>query len=97
MLLLVAAFTAATLVLAAQSQTYDTNFYLLREGTALLLGDHLYREFFERGAPPPAYLSAVMQLVFGYPILLMWNPDRHMKRRRQPTRTFEPGGYPCFR
>ncbi|MBI3049031.1 MAG: hypothetical protein HYY76_12060 [Acidobacteria bacterium] len=68
-LLLVAALTATMLVLVAQSQIYDTNFYLLWEATALLLGDHPYRDFFEWGAPLPAYLSAGMQLVFGYRLI----------------------------
>ncbi len=68
-LVLVGVVTAIVLVLAAQSQIYDTNFYLLWEATALLLGDHPYRDFFEWGAPLGAYASAAMQLLFGYRLL----------------------------
>ena len=69
MLVLVGILTASVLVLAAQSQIYDTNFYLLWEAMALLLGDHPYRDFFEWGAPLGAYASAAMQLLFGYRLL----------------------------
>lgn len=68
-LLLVAALTAVVLVVAAQSQIYDTNFYLLGEATSLLAGDHPYRDFFEWGAPLAAYLSAGMQVVVGYRLI----------------------------
>lgn len=61
--------TAATLALAARSQIYDTNFYLLWEAVALLAGDHPYRDFFEWGAPLAAYLSAAMQLLVGYRLI----------------------------
>ena len=68
-LLLIGALTAIALVLAAESQMYDTNFYLLWEAAALLAGDHPYREFFEWGAPLAAYLSAGMQLLVGYRLI----------------------------
>ena len=69
LLLLVAAVTSVVLVLAARSQIYDTNFYLLGEATSILAGDHPYRDFFEWGAPLAAYLSAAMQVVVGYRLI----------------------------
>jgi hypothetical protein len=65
----IGAVTAATLVLVARSQIYDTNFYLLWEAAAILEGDHPYRDFFEWGAPLAAYLSAGMQLLVGYRLI----------------------------
>lgn len=55
---LVGTLTAATLLLTASRQIYDSNLYLLSEATALLAGDHPYRDFFEGGVPLAAYLSA---------------------------------------
>lgn len=68
-LLLAGASTALVLVLAARSQIYDTNFYVLAEATSILAGDHPYRDFFEWGAPLSAYLSAGMQLLVGYRLI----------------------------
>ena len=67
--ILVATATAAVLVLTADSQIYDTNFYMLWEATAILAGDHPYRDFFEWGAPLAAYASAGMQLLVGYRLI----------------------------
>lgn len=69
LLLVVGAMTAAVLVLTARSQIYDTNLYVLWEASALLAGDHPYRDFFEWGAPLAAYLSAAVQLLVGYRLI----------------------------
>ena len=75
-LALVGVLTAVVLILTAGSQIYDSNLLLLPEATALLAGDHPYRDFFEWGAPLAAYLSAGAQLVVGYRLigefLLQW-------------------------
>ena len=65
--LVAVAFAATTvLALSVPSQLFDTNFYSLWEATALLAGDHPYRDFFEWGIPLQAVLSAVAQRVLGY-------------------------------
>ncbi|MBI4486221.1 MAG: hypothetical protein HY655_09445 [Acidobacteria bacterium] len=64
-LLLVAVLNAAVLVLTAQHQIYDTNFYSLWEATALLAGDHPYRDFFEWGIPLQALVSLAAQVILG--------------------------------
>ena len=51
LLWLVAALNLVVLILTAEQQIYDTNFYSLWEATALLAGDHPYRDFFEWGIP----------------------------------------------
>jgi hypothetical protein len=53
------------LVLTVGSQIYDSNLFALSEATALLAGDHPYRDFFESGVPLAAYMSAGAQLVSG--------------------------------
>lgn len=53
------------LLLTADYQIYDNNFYTLSEATAILAGEHPYRDFFEWGVPLQAYLSAAGQLVAG--------------------------------
>jgi hypothetical protein len=68
-LVLVAVLTAVVLILTAGTQIYDSNLYILSEATALLAGDHPYRDFFESGAPLAAYLAAGAQLVVGYRLL----------------------------
>ncbi|MBI4486020.1 MAG: hypothetical protein HY655_08425 [Acidobacteria bacterium] len=65
LLLLVAALNAAVLVLTAGRQIYDTNFYSLWESTALLAGDHPYRDFFEWGVPLQAAVSLCAQVLVG--------------------------------
>ena len=67
--ILVGTLTALVLVLTADQQIYDTNFYSLWEATALLAGDHPYRDFFEWGVPLQAYVSAAAQLVVGYRLI----------------------------
>jgi hypothetical protein len=68
-LLLSAALTALVLIYTAGSQIYDTNFYVLWEATALLAGDHPYRDFFEWGVPLQAVLSAAGQWLAGYRLI----------------------------
>ena len=61
--------TIAVLILTAEQQIYDTNFYSLWEATALLAGDHPYRDFFEWGIPLQAMVSAGAQLLVGYRLI----------------------------
>lgn len=68
-LLIVGALTAVVLVVTAESQLYDTNFYYLAGATALLAGDHPYRDFYEWGVPLALCLSAAVQLIVGYRII----------------------------
>lgn len=65
MLGLVALLNCVVLVLTASHQIYDTNFYVLSEATALLSGDHPYRDFFEWGVPLHTAISACAQLLSG--------------------------------
>jgi hypothetical protein len=69
LLALAAVLTAAALVLTGGNQIYDTNFYTLWEATALLKGDHPYRDFFEWGVPLQVVVSATMQLLSGYRLI----------------------------
>jgi len=64
-LLLVALLTVVVLLITAGSQIYDSNLFALSEATALLAGDHPYRDFFDSGMPLAAYMSAAAQLVSG--------------------------------
>src|SRR5689334_7383108 len=66
---LVGALTAAALIVTVKSQIFDTNFYSLWEATALLAGDHPYRDFFEWGIPLQALLSAAVQWLVGYRLI----------------------------
>jgi hypothetical protein len=68
-LIAIAFVTAAVLALNLPQQLFDTNFYSLWEATALLAGDHPYRDFFEWGIPLQAVLSAVAQRALGYRML----------------------------
>jgi hypothetical protein len=68
-MVLVGALSAIVLILTVKFQVFDTNFYSLWEATALLAGDHPYRDFFEWGIPLQALLSAAVQRVFGYRML----------------------------
>lgn len=61
----VAVLTALVLVLNAGEQIYDSNHYALTEATAILAGDHPYRDFFEVGIPLAAYMAAAVQLLSG--------------------------------
>jgi len=61
----VALLSIAVLVLTADYQIYDNNFYALSEATALLAGEHPYRDFFEWGIPLQAYLSLAAQYLSG--------------------------------
>jgi hypothetical protein len=69
LLALVAVLTFVVLVLTAAEQIYDTNFYSLWEATAILSGDHPYRDFFEWGIPLQAMVSAGAQLLVGYRLI----------------------------
>ena len=63
-----AVLTAAVLVLHAGDQIYDSNLLHLFEATALLAGDHPYRDFYEWGAPlPPPRLSNTPLVALAYP------------------------------
>jgi hypothetical protein len=59
---LIAVITLIPLALTATDQIYDTNFYTLWESTAVLAGDHPYRDFFEWGVPLQVVLSMAGQL-----------------------------------
>lgn len=65
LLVVVAGLTVFVLVWASSTQIFDTNFQTLFEATALLNGDHPYRDFFEWGVPLQALVSAVAQVLFG--------------------------------
>lgn len=69
LLVLVAALNAAVLVLTAGHQIFDTNFYTLWEATALLAGDHPYRDFFEWGVPLQALVSVAGQVLSGHRVI----------------------------
>lgn len=68
-LVIVGLTTAAVLIVDARSQILDANFVHLWEATALLAGDHPYRDLFEWGAPLAAYLSAGVQWAVGYRLI----------------------------
>ena len=68
-LLLVAGLTAFVLVLTVSNQIFDTNYSALWEATALLAGDHPYRDFYEWGAPLTGVLSTVAQFLAGYRLI----------------------------
>lgn len=64
-----AVLTAAVLGLAVKTQIFDTTFYSLWEASALLRGDHPYRDFFEWGIPGQMAVSAAVQWLFGYRLI----------------------------
>ena len=66
---LVAALTLLPLALTATDQIYDTNFYTLWESTAVLAGDHPYRDFFEWGVPLQVVLSMAGQVLSGHRLI----------------------------
>lgn len=76
LLALAAALAIVVLILTAEHQLYDTNFYSLWEATAILSGDHPYRDFFEWGIPLQALVSAAAQFLVGYRLvgefLIQW-------------------------
>jgi hypothetical protein len=63
--LVVALLTGLVLVMTVSNQIYDTNYSALWEATALLAGDHPYRDFYEWGAPLTGALSALAQVAVG--------------------------------
>jgi hypothetical protein len=69
LLALVAGLTSGVLLLTAEQQIFDTNFYTLWEATALLAGDHPYRDFYEWGVPLQAFISAIAQFLVGYRLI----------------------------
>lgn len=69
LLALVAGLTSIVLVMTAHTQIYDTNFMTLWEATALLNGDHPYRDFFEWGLPGQMVVSAAAQLLVGHRLI----------------------------
>jgi hypothetical protein len=62
---LVGLLSLGVLILTADYQIYDNNFYTLSEATAILAGEHPFRDFFEWGVPLQAYLSAAAQWLSG--------------------------------
>lgn len=75
--ILAAVLTLIVLVLTAESQIFDTNFFYLAAATSLIAGDHPYRDFYEWGMPLAGYLSAAAQLTVGHRLigefLLQWS------------------------
>lgn len=57
--------SALVLIITADDQIYDNNFYTLSETVSLFAGDHPYRDVFEWGVPLQAALSHVTQRQFG--------------------------------
>lgn len=68
-LVLTGALIAIGLTYSASDQNFDTNYYVLWEATALLAGDHPYRDFFEWGVPLQALLATVMQWLTGHRLI----------------------------
>ena len=62
---LLAALAAHVLLHASGRQIYDTNFYVLWEATALLAGDHPYRDFFQWGTPLMTAVTTAVQWLAG--------------------------------
>ena len=62
---LLAVLAAHVLVHASGRQIYDTNFYVLWESTALLAGDHPYRDFFQLGSPLLTAVTTGVQWLIG--------------------------------
>ena len=57
--------SAAVLIITADDQISDNNFYALSETASLFAGDDPYRDVFEWGVPLQAALSHVTQRQFG--------------------------------
>jgi hypothetical protein len=66
---LIALLTVLVLVLGAGGQVYDSNHYALTEATAILAGDHPYRDFFEVGIPLDVYMAAFVQRLSGHRLI----------------------------
>lgn len=66
---LVGTLTAAVLAYGVVEQVFDTNFYVLWEATALLAGDHPYRDFFQTGWPLLTAVSTLVQWLSGYRLI----------------------------
>jgi len=62
---LVAILAIAALAYGVVEQIYDTNFYVLWEATAILAGDHPYRDFFQMGWPLLTAVSTATQWLVG--------------------------------
>ena len=75
-LFIVGATTALALPMGVEARPDEISFIHLYESISILAGDHPYRDFFEWGAPLPAYLSAGVQWLVGYrligELLLQW-------------------------
>ena len=65
----VGVLTLAVLLYSVVEQLFDTNFYFVWQGTALLAGDHPYRDFYEMGSPLTTVTSAAMQWAVGYRLI----------------------------
>ncbi len=66
---LVGTLTTAVLAYGVVEQVFDTNFYVLWEATALLAGDHPYRDFFQTGWPLLTAVSTLVQWLSGYRLI----------------------------
>ena len=65
----VGVLTLAVLMYGVVEQLFDTNFLFVWQGTALLAGDHPYRDFYEMGSPLTTLMSAGMQWAVGYRLI----------------------------
>ena len=65
----VGVLTLAVLMYSVVEQLFDTNFYFVWQATALLAGDHPYRDFYEMGSPLMTLMSAAMQWAVGYRLI----------------------------
>src|SRR5262245_13682869 len=65
----VGVLTLAVLMYSMVEQLFDTNFYFVWQATALLAGDHPYRDFYEMGSPLMTLMSAAMQWAVGYRLI----------------------------
>src|SRR6185436_2085927 len=66
---LIGVLSVAILVRTLSSQLYDTNYYVLWEATALLAGDHPYRDFYLIGWPLLTGISTLVQWLVGYRLI----------------------------
>jgi hypothetical protein len=65
----VAILAITALAYGVVEQIYDTNFYVLWETTAILAGDHPYRDFFQMGWPLLTAVSTAVQWLVGYRLI----------------------------
>jgi len=61
--------TLAVLMYSVVEQLFDTNFLFVWQATALLKGDHPYRDFYEMGSPLTTLVSMAMQWAIGYRLI----------------------------